>query len=575
MADDRQILKESLGVPYVWIYTRDNSLIRINDGYNNNLLINEFIERFKYKYDEENDDTCEITLGFTKIIQLENPLFKPDTILKVEWGYILPYGKLLKSITRTVAIRDRKTEYTSTKINLTLICSDLPSYLKNIKNNRTSDKDLFSDWLKEVISGEFIASRTIKGKTTVEKKNDDMITTGMTVESLLMTQDEYINSLKEEKSLNENQEAVIGPLNGWTTFKENDLKIKGKSKSLMQAMQEKVNENPDGPSFINTRDNVIDIITRDFNQKPYKGYTYMGKTGELIEFKPNTNVVTVKADEVETSFFNQQTKEVETTKISKIIETIPNGLNALDIKVLWGRVRSIFEHNSDPANAFNQIPLDTIIFEKDIKIQGTHATASNVDQTTRVRFEGPVLPRTLKFSAKEILQLPYVEELRRKAFADNYTEKKLQRQFEARAKIIGDPSIIVSKIYRFNNVANYDSGDWYCTGAEHDITPNQGYIVNMDLIKKPHIIATLIEKKKYSNGQLETVKPFYEDSYIKFQDSNDSDVNFNQLNSQDISQRLEEQRYFQNFLQNDSDIAFDHHWPNKNIYNKESNSNEV
>jgi len=81
--------------------------------------------------------------------------------------------------------------------------------------------------------------------------------------------------------------------------------------------------------------------------------------------------------------------------------------------------------------------------------------------------------------------MPGFKELYKKQIVKNYVLRKIERKHEATVSLLGDPSIVTSKVYRFDGLSDRDSGNWYATKVTHKISVANGYITSMELIRKP------------------------------------------------------------------------------------------
>lgn len=563
MPDNYKVLPEAFGMPYAWVYNDKDELIELTDEYGQKKNINTFIKSFKYRYDEENDDECRIKLGVKTNEQLNHPLFNYDKVIKVEWGYILPKGVLVKSVRRTVAIRDIETDYKPDGIEFTLICTDLVSYLKQRKTQTTVVRDNFAEWLQEIIKGDYKACLTIEGqrRMLIEKNsfknNPETNQIGRLKENPEGFQNEYdwaqSKIKKEYPELPPDFEFRIETImDNLITFRSPDIQQAGKSKALYQEMLDRSRESIKGAVIIDGRDDLIDIKERNFNQKPYRGYTYNGGNGDLIDFKPSSNVQEVKVDDIQTNDINPENKNLEQDRQVSVSDfgEAPEGMTSLEVSRIISQLKRIFEWNIN--NPDNQKPVDVLKIRREFTNFNKFSGLANVDGSTRVNLPKKHMAIEVDYDLKQILNLPFAKRIVRESFLENYAEKELQRKFEARAKIIGDPSIISSRVYRFNNLANRDKGDWYCSMVEHEINENQGYICSMDLLRKPKVIGKVIEKKTNIDPTNPDNTPSYylQENNIKFDDYNDNSITFNDLNASDISNRLNEQYMYESFYNN-------------------------
>lgn len=575
MADNQQILVNGFGMPYVWIFNSRDEVVNIKDERGADKPLNSFVESFKYRYDEENDDECTIKIGLINVDQLNSPYFNEDTVLKVQWGYILPGGTIIKSVKRTIAIRYKNPDYTSTGIKLEIIGTDLVSYLKNIRTNKTSDTDLLEEYIKEIIGGQFIATKTIKGKVKVISRYSGKVAQGETsigsnFTDQFKTPQQYQSEIQQENKIDTTHSEIVSTVgyNDNVVIKENDLVIKGKSKVIMQAIEEKLNEEPDGPYYMDGRDNVLNIIKRDFTQPIFRQFTYRGGTGELIDFKASSNEVIAREDEAEINYVNPVTKKVEKTKTGHATEHegeynnaelgLPEGVSQFAVEQWYRAFIEAAKQNLDGKNLLNQNDLNFATFKKArIAPRGHYGNANNMG-STRVSKGPELFESMITIPTKVLLSSPFIRRERRERLLENYMMKKIEKKYEARVKVIGDPSLITSKIYNFLNLCDTDKGKWYAIAVEHEITPNQGYLCNMDMVRKPKTISRIMERKDFNydnpddNSRQEFNKRKIE--YITQTQSNVSP--FLNLTEDDINARLQQQALAETYYQNDNDIKF-------------------
>lgn len=586
MSDANKTLPHSFGMPFQWITDVDGKPIIVRNQYGEDININQLVENFKYKFSDEKDDTCNIKIGITDQYQIDHPKFQIDTKLIVQWGYVLPKGEIIKSRPRTVAIRDTEKHYKADGITLELICTDLVAYLRTIRANNTSKRDNFGDWLREILNGQFTATKTIKGKMIliatkgkkaepIEKPKPKPLLAGQRASKELTLEEDVTRGMmigQQNESINaDNKNAAANKfdLDNFPKLNEKEPILKGyevgraptsyytgKGKAIDREIQERLDTDPGGPFHLNTRDDQLNIIKRDFNQTPFVEYSYKGGHGELIEFKPKTQVVKTKKDDTESNYVNPVSKKVETTRIVKNHDNdidLPPGATKFDVEKVFAIAKGLFENNV--VNPLNQLE-----FAKKMKVKrtvkfGDHANGANPDGDTRVATK-KTIEFYQEFNTKDLIMTPYFDKLQRQNFLNNYIEKKLERKFEADAKVIGDPSLVNCKVYRMLNLPKVDGGNWYASDVEHEIDDKTGYTCHLTLLKKPQLIATLIEEREYDAGDSEMSSPNYQESINQFSD-NESVSSFNSSTSvQDMGLRLDALTEQENLLQGGNDIAF-------------------
>lgn len=559
MSDSNKTLKDSYGSPLVWIFTLDDKSIYLPNEYGESINLNQLVSNFKYKYDEENDDVCKITIRVVKPSQLDSVHFKEDAPLKVRWGYLLPGGGILKSPTRLVAVREIERNYTAEGITLELICTDYISYLKNMRMTTTSVHDNFEDWLREIAQDNFVATVTTKSKVKVLTKSFMQDITDKTDINYILNNTPSSNALNIAETnnfdteQNEKKPETLKSTSSFAYVMEDGKRFKGKSKAIDQEIRDRLASSPDGPYHIDSRDDKLNILKRDFEQPIYVSYTYAGAHGELIEFKPKSNLVTSGDSELESNYVNPENKRIETNKTSKPVghNEIPEGLTPFDILRYFGKLKRIWDYNL--LNPNNQIDVKTVTFEKAVGT-GDYANAANPDGNTRVAFKFKER-LTKKYSAKSIIMSSFFKKIQRADFMDNYLTKKIERKYEGTARVIGDPSLVCSKIYYMGNLAKDDIGNWYCASVEHEIDTSKGYTCKLELLKKPKVVAKIVEKRDYPLGEGKASKPEYEESQYNYKE-NPLGLNTNN-SADDIFNRLSTLESYQGEQQYGNDIAFE------------------
>lgn len=561
MSDEIKVLKETLGMPFAWVFDNNESPIFVKDEYGRDTNLNYLICNFKYKYDEENDDECKIKIRVVKQEQLNNPIFNVDTKLKVQWGYVLPQGKILKSHLRLVCIRDKEKDYKADGITLELICTDAISYLKNIRCTMVSDHDNLGDFIQEIGQGKYKATITVKGKTKLIAKQNfkkpQIIEDKTPIEKLKEIPKPGINDIdsrNKQKSIDNWNKFDKNIKENFEWYKEPDKVIKGKSKAIPQEIEDRLNEEPGGPYYLNTRDDSINIIKRDFNQVPFAKYTYAGGHGELIEFKPKSKVIKTNSDETESTHVDPRTKKINNVKMVKAVahKDLPIGVTPADVLKFYKGMKTVF----DLAWKYplNQPDIKDVKLHRVVK-KGDYVNPNNTDGSTRVAskfyFEYDQV-----VSARSLIQTPLFNELKRQAFMENYIGKKIERKYESDAKVIGDPSLVNSKVYRFENLGEEDNGNWYAAAIEHEIDEKSGYLCKFDLRKKPTLLGTMFEKREYkvSDDQSTITSTGSED--VAFFEDSDASTNYTGL-PEDIETRLDTNFENERLFNQQQDVALD------------------
>lgn len=170
MADTPQMLDNGQGTPYLALF--DGNQKPIID-LKNNLPIGMLVSNFVYEYDEEEDEKAEIVIETDNVDLLDQPEFGDKMPLILQWGFILPDGKIKVSPLRKVIIRDTEWEGTENGVRVTLKCTDVYALAKTRPVDRSSNG--FEEWVKHNLFG--IETKFIDYKVKeVIKINDNKYT---------------------------------------------------------------------------------------------------------------------------------------------------------------------------------------------------------------------------------------------------------------------------------------------------------------------------------------------------------------------------------------------------------------
>lgn len=469
MSDKNKVLKEQLGTPLVWIKNAKGEVVLDANG----KYLSSRLTKFKYSYDEENDDECNIKFSFPDSSYCDNIIFNADTVLKVQWGYVTPRNQLIKSPERSIAIRDIKTDYTDSGVELTLECTDLISYIKNVKTNSIKKSSYFVDWLKEVSEGKFKATITLDGFKTIIDKQGTVKDFNFDKKANKVTQVAVDNARFETREVKLNFTRIL----------------KGKSLALNNAIDDMLMDmdSQDGPLLQDSTDDVLEIRPRNFEQDIFKSFTYKGTTGELLSFKVRSDTKKIKEDQNFSTNINPKTKTIKEQQVEAADTQISKGFTAQngfiskepkqdEIDNWLETVRDIYDYNIK--NPTRQKDVPDMTYKRTVL-----RTESYMGQIVAVE-----KPFVYTLPAKEILSNPeYLDEVSNNRLT-NYTLEKLQKKYQAKATTIGDPSLIKARIYYISNVSKKDTGRWYSVKVEHIIDSGSGYRCEMDMVKKPSSI---------------------------------------------------------------------------------------
>lgn len=517
------------------IYLTDNSGKTIFDQQGRD--VSKDIVRFEYSYDEEDDDRCSIVFQFSDVYYPDIQKLQRDKLLIVSWGFINQDGELILSPQRLIAIRDRKTSYEADKMTLELECTDNLSYLKKRKIDGTRKTDYIT-WLSEIAQGTFKPTFII---------NDVEYVTYNNVEAA--SYDRYTNGVADVAV--ENTAAPI-----FAEFQTTRI-IRGNSKAIPQAIQHELMFAQGGPWFVDGRDNTLTIHNRDFKQKEKNTYYYNSERGDIIKFRPFTQIEKneVKQQRIASIDLESQTmfgmvkdvirisdltkrynddvlvanQEIDRETIQQYIDenltedifksyVLTGGviqINSKEELEAWtdeqGNLEAIPKLKLTPRNIINH---DTSNSPE--TIPNTLLFNTLVDETRFVDQYIEDLPE-VEISASDIINSPYTKaEIQN--LLDNDMREREHKKYQADITIIGDPSLTSSTMIRVSGVAKRHAGSYYVVKCTHKLSVDSGYTTTMETIRKPSEVAIKTEtyNQKLNNGTgyyFTTESLFSEDSY--------------------------------------------------------------
>ena len=547
MSDLTPVIVNGIGSPRAWLFTNSGEPLRDFDEQ----IIAKYLNKFKYTYNEEEDDECILTFLFPTLRSFDLPYFQQDVILNVEWGYITTDGDIIKSPRRKIAIRDYDTDYKKDGIELVLKCTDIASYLKNMKTQRvnqyrTVDTRTSGDprgdiqrqgskALEDVFYGSMFGNKVNVVKkdgntTTVHNKNGEKKvgikdpTTGI-YKPVDRTKKPAWSGGYGRRVPEANKIDNLSLRNlGNTTFNkavETKLYWSDKLNKLDNGSGITRLDDSDGPSIMDGTDDTLEIKTRDFNQPIFKSYTYYGGTGELLSFKANTETRKDKEQKTVSSGVDPYSKKV----VSHAVDVVDTG--NIKPKTIGQRLQ---EKQTKPSNKIDESILKEVFEEKkrvfqegyntldpSIKEKKNYSTVERTYKNNITPYMGykPYTEKVVNYTSAQVIASPefkdYANKHRNpelkgssgpggglKKILTGYSIESIQRKYSATAETIGDPSIIKGKVYQFNNLGRLDIGKWYATSVEHTIEVGSGYITTITLMKNPKPIG--ISSKTYSSN---------------------------------------------------------------------------
>jgi len=541
-----------LGMPIAWVFDPNGNMLKDKEG----RPISRYLTEFEYTYDEEEDDQCSMTFQFDAIEKYDLPYFDHDIILLVQWGFITPGGEVIKGPKRKVAVRDITTDYSQKGFTLTLECTDLVAYLKAY-NSRTIRKggligkihNNFLGYIKELVNGQFTATVTNDKKSVHFNSRG-----GTTVSDYDPVENKMKNSVRDATAIGDK---FYYELHSREVIKGKGKSVDNGIRELLEGMKGISNGEPANLVLDGTDDN-ISIRPRNFDQKLFKAFLWQNGLRNFIDFQNKTDTRKVEEDKATSSDINPYNKESETTQVNYADSEEEEGiqelasvyeLGAMDsqekeeeiARKKIGKLLKIIKSDGIPKEeeeGYNKVLgeyKETLKIERDRKEDSLKYVGFadqlldnykyNMDNPTEQEEPGNLtysgsldienkggsgdiyIPEKLKFKveASAILNDPgFEDELdnRKKELNEKYKKlfnkgiEKIQRKHEASATVMGDPSLIKARTYGFFGLSKKDSGKWYCNRVTHKISTGNGYVCQLDLLKKPKTIGVVELKFK-------------------------------------------------------------------------------
>lgn len=482
------------------------------------------ITNFVYKYSQEEDDTCDITIEDLNVNLPDRPEFQEGSVLKVTWGFI---GEQ-ESKTRTVKVASIKPKFTERMVSLDLTCTDLASDMKGA-NSKKIHKGTIDDMAADIAKRYNLAYNGVTRDIDIQDIN------GIPRPGFFNEDGNYtiaIDNVAIPRKLN---------LKFYEQFPQGGA-------SDYRALRNAADGDPEGPFEVYGRDGELIVSKRNFNQKPQKIYTYGDGTGLLLSFEPETKVTRKKgATEVSTTGFDPENKTAFNLNTNGLTNLDPKLGDVIDIPInnpvdqVWNPDAGAFkaiDHGKSNYPASGTYPLNSpegtllISSDKDLQeispfdLKNTESanwwtpakhdadefTEGNVMRrkwgllhfgkinTASIGFFGegdnfkkPAVDQSRVFVPTLIDQngIPWQSgESTPEHSPDDAAGKSANAHAEnaadlnpGEATVVGDPLLESGKIIGILNVSKKYSGNWYVTECTHTIKPGNPYKVTFKITR--------------------------------------------------------------------------------------------
>lgn len=505
------LMSNGIGSPHAVIRDGKNRPILDKSGVD----ISEYLVDFMYCYDEEDDDECELIFGLqtNNISFIDNPYFIPGVILKVSWGYL---GEKLGP-TRIITCRDIHTDYNNDEIKLTLKCTDNASFLKNKRDLQELEEGTFDGYLKALS----------KGGPEISLEVDDIPVS------------RYTGGIGYRRDMSKTQEPSRAEVTRVLFEMMAEAFEYDKSTPVVTQVKREIEVLPEGPYFVDGRDNNLTIHNRNFSKPPSKYYVYNKEPGNLISFKPRSNFSTYNAEMQQAYSLDAEDKKLTLlNNFYKVLDGTIQGGKRLGNNNKFGS----WELQSLAAYNFFYDKLDEAINQIDTsKNQDIPLDLGNfsIRDDGQERFTADSLGRAKTWPRESTARMAYYQingnllllaalnASKAEHKLKNEQRKILQNQNEADITILGDPTIQSSQVIRVDGVANLHKGRYYVSKAIHRIT-GMGYKVELETKQVP--IPYYIQNNKVKLSISETGRVVTDEKDVSINNVFDSPMSIDEFN---------------------------------------------
>jgi phage protein D len=500
------------------------------------------ITKFRYVYDEENDDEIELTVEVNDIAEVDKPYYQDDAQLTLIWGYI---GEQT-SARRKVWVREPKWSFgKDNNIVGTLKCTEKGTETKGASSKRVFKNKSLPEIAQEIADKHGLNAylETYKGEKVEVKitpQPGESLDKFLVRENLekanakTQAQQNYFKKHPDEEKIfmkdlfaqiqKQNQDPAVKArrkaenqyLDAWeagaTPTPIDSLpgalrpnfnfqiwdNVPQANKSDKQLLNDLGQREKDGPYIVKTRDDELIIKKRDFTKPPYKTYTWAGGSGELLSFDADhkkrgrrgksTNMAFSGWNPLDKTTFAGTTnaadgspalaKALEMLKFYKDVQGRGGG------KLITGeRVSKEFLPFIGPNNVQAKIDNAGIFTRSMLKVSVT------VDDKVSA-LDKAINNYTTKKDAKrkEMYNSLGINPVDAFHQAGNSRRESELKKHQIMATIIGDPNIKDGMIISITGLSKKYNGNWYITRATHDLQKGSAYMVDVELMRQGHNI---------------------------------------------------------------------------------------
>jgi hypothetical protein len=485
-------MKKGFGTPLVKIMDMAGTVI--TDRFGNS--IGRAVSEFKYKYDQDHGDACDITFHTKDPLFADGRYFRRQVGLLVRWGYINSQNSDVElGPTRTVAISDVNTYYGADGIKVCITCEPYSTMVKKMAS-ATGSSNTFIDFLDKIC----------KGKCTwaVSREGDTLYKSGQGSPAQRDPKSGMISTAKDNTAI------------AFQTWMNDAQPFIDAGRNPYIVMKNRLQYAPGGPYTAEMRDGNLEIKGKyNFNQKSTRTYTYKGGNGDLLSFNPRSEDNLPDMVSMQGHQLDPLKKDI--TSLNRLVTSKPSvGTTGTEPDNPAGTSSKVgqSDYNSPTGPRGESIEsMESNFITQVMKPYfDQYYSGKDADGNVVLKQEAPKIP-TLKIALESNQSMGTFESDGFKTAKDhdltlgmtivplsllingvagnieNHIDNALKdafyKKFTADAKVLGDPFLTSDIILTFRGVSKCHGGSYYVLKATHHITPHGEFTVDLDMIMTP------------------------------------------------------------------------------------------
>lgn len=478
------MVENGWGAPYAKIITASGTVLDTS--------------RFSYVHSEKLDDSSKITFETGNLSLVDNPELHEGSRLVLVWGYT--GSEKIRS--HIVYVWDSKPSFDATGLRMELVCYCKAAYL-----SLASGKDIYNGMSVEDVAKQFAESVGLNYKDELKKSINgdylDVVQTGGKTQAELDWTTQKKTVARDETDLRIDYVSKKYP-EGFAQAGDSPAKL----------LSEMINAEPTGNMVIDGRDDDLILRVRDFSQVPIRSYTFRGEPGYLLAVAPGSRNDQFKKEGISNNVtgWDEENKEFiegEINRTHSTAEVLSNTITITNEQAIKDQVRKDMENLVDRPVSIGGIFQEEYEgtddngnkFYKKKVVQKLDST-----KTAWVHFvKRGTRPATLDLQKNQMMaaidnttletsgfipvtpkELIRTIETKKEDIAGQGVNRQSEKElaiYQGTADIIGDVDLESSKVIQLLGIGIKYSGNYYIESVTHEITPENGYICYLSILR--------------------------------------------------------------------------------------------